>query len=68
MKNFLTVKLLYTVLCKCPILQFIRIKYNKFFKECFFYFKLENRLLKNTYLIFLVKETGHSLNEAVLPA
>ena len=68
MKNFLTVKLLYTVLYQCPTLQCINIRYNKFFKECFFYFKTENRLLKNTYLIFLVKETGHSLNEAVLPA
>ena len=44
------------------------IKNEKIFKECFFSFKNEEQLLKDTDSICVVKEKCHSLAETVLPA
>ena len=67
MKNFLPIILPYTALYQCLTPQSISIRYKKNFKECFFSFKPENRLLKKIYLISIVKETGHSNAEAIVP-
>ena len=44
------------------------IKNEKFFKECFFSFKDEEQMLKNTYSFCTGTKSGHSLAETGLPA
>ena len=44
------------------------IKHEIFFKECFFYFKDEEHLLKDTDSFYAGTKSGHSLAETGLPA
>ena len=44
------------------------IKNEKFFKECFFSFKDEEQLLKDTCSFFVGIKSGYSLAETGLPA
>tara|TARA_B100000945_G_scaffold256234_1_gene213632 strand:+ start:957 stop:1178 length:222 start_codon:yes stop_codon:yes gene_type:complete len=66
MKNFLLVKLLHTSLFQSSASHFIGIRYEKFFKEYFFSFKPESRLLKNTHLICILKVTEFSNANVIL--
>ena len=48
--------------------KFFSIKNEKFFKECFLYFKDEEQLLKDTDSFCAGTKSGHSLAEIGLPA
>ena len=51
-----------------PTSKWFSIKNEKFFKECFFSFKDEEQMLKNTYSFCTGTKSGHSLTETGLPA
>jgi hypothetical protein len=68
MKKVFPVKLLGILRFTSPASKCISIKNEKFFKECFFSFKDEEQLLKDTDSFCAGTKSGHSLAETGLPA
>ena len=68
MKKVFQVKLLGPPRFTSPASKWFRIKNEKFFKECFFSFKNEEQLLKDTDSFCAGTKSGHSLAETGLPA
>ena len=68
MKKVFPVKLLSPPRFTSPASKWFSIKNEKFFKECFFSFKDEEQLLKDTYSFCAGTKSGHSLAETGLPA
>ena len=68
MKKVLPVKLLGPPRFTSPASKWFSIKNEKFFKECFFSFKDEEQLLKDTDSFCAGTKSGHSLAETGLPA
>ena len=68
MKKVFPVKLLAPNLFTSPASKFFSIKNKNFFKECFFYFKVEEQLLKDTDSFCAGTKSGHSLAETGLQA
>ena len=68
MKKVLPVKLLGPPRFTSPVSKWFSIKNEKFFKECFFSFKEEEHLLKDTDSFCAGTKSGHSLAETGLPA
>ena len=68
MKKVFPVKLLVKTLFTTPASNWFSIKKENFFKECFFSFKEEEHLLKDTESFCSVIKSGHSLAETGLPA
>ena len=68
MKKGFPVKLLAPPRFTSPASRWLSIKNEKNFKECFFSFKDEEQLLKDTDTFCAGTETGHSLAKTVLPA
>ena len=68
MKKVLPVKLLGPIRFTSPVSKWFSIKNEKIFKECFFYFKDEEHLLKDTDSFCAGTKLGNSLAETVLPA
>ena len=67
MKKVFPVKLLGLPRFTSPASKWFSIKNEKFFKECFFSFKDEEQMLKNTYSFCTGTKSGHSLTETGLP-
>jgi len=68
MKKVFPVKLLALPCCTSPVSKWFSFKNEKFFKECFFSFKDEEQLLKDTDSFCTGTKSGHSLAETGLPA
>jgi hypothetical protein len=68
MKKIFPVKLLGPPRFTSPASKWFSIKNEKFFKECFFSFKVEEQLLKDTDSFCAGTKSGHSLAETGLPA
>ena len=68
MKKVFQVKLLGRPRFTSIASKFFSIKNEKFFKECFLYFKDEEQLLKDTDSFCAGTKSGHSLAETDLPA
>ena len=68
MKKVFPVKLLGPPRFTSPASKWFSIKNEKFFKECFFSFKDEEQLLKDTDSFCTGTKSGHSLAETGLPA
>ena len=68
MKKVFPIKLLVNLRFTPPASNWFSIKNEKFFKECFFSFKDEKQLLKDTDSFFSGTKSGHSLAETGLPA
>ena len=68
MKKVFPVKLLGPPSFTSPASKWFSIKNEKFFKECFFSFKDEEQLLKDTDSFCTGTKSGHSLAETGLPA
>ena len=68
MKKVFPVKLLAPSSFNSPLYKWFSIKKEKFFKECFFSFKDEEQLLKDTDSFCAGTKSGHSLAETGLPA
>ncbi len=68
MKKVFSVKLLDLQRFTSPASKWFSIKNEKFFKECFFSFKDEGQLLKDTDSFCAGTKSGHSLAETGLPA
>ena len=68
MKKVFPVKLLGSPRFTSPASKWFSIKNEKFFKECFFSFKVEEQLLKDTDSFCAGTKSGHSLAETGLPA
>ena len=68
MKKVFPVKLLGPPSFISPASKWFSIKNEKFFKECFFSFKDEEQLLKDTDSFCAGTKSGHSLAETGLPA
>ena len=68
MKKVFPVKLLGHPRFTSPASKWFSIKNEKFFKECFFSFKDEEQLLKDTDSFCAGTKSGHSLAETGLPA
>ncbi|SVA14297.1 uncharacterized protein METZ01_LOCUS67151 [marine metagenome] len=68
MKKVFPVKLLGPPRFTSPASKWFSIKNEKFFKECFFSFKVEEQLLKDTDSFCAGTKSGHSLAETGLPA
>ena len=68
MKKVFPVKLLGPPRFTSPTSKWSSIKNEKFFKECFFYFKDEEQLLKDTDSFCAGTKSGYSLAETGLPA
>ena len=67
MKKAFPVKLLAPPRFTCPVSKWFSIKNERFFKECFFSFKDEEQLLKDTDSFCKGTKSGHSLAETGLP-
>ena len=67
MKKIFPVKLLGPPRFTSPASKWFSIKNEKFFKECFFSFKVEEQLLKDTDSFCAGTKSGHSLAETCLP-
>ena len=65
MKKVFPIKLLVNLRFTPPASNWFSIKNEKIFKEYFFYFKVEEQLLKDTDSIFTGTETGPSPAETV---
>ena len=68
MKKVFPVKLLGPPRFTSPVSKWFSIKNKKLFKECLFYFKDEEQLLKDTDSFCAGTKSGHSLAETGLPA
>ena len=68
MKKVFPVKLLVPPRFTSRASKWFSIKNEKFFKECFFSFKDEEQLLKDTDSFSAGTKSGHSLAETGLPA
>ena len=68
MKKVFPVKLLGTPCFASLASKWFSIKNEKFFKEYFFHFKVEEQLLKDTDSFFPETKSVHSLAETGLPA
>ena len=68
MKKVFPVKLLGSTRFTSPASKWFSFKNEKFFKECFFSFKVEEQLLKDTDSFCAGTKSGHSLAETGLPA
>ena len=68
MKKVFPVKLLVIPRFTSPASNWFSIKNEKFFKECFFSFKDEEQLPKDTDSFCGEKKSSHSLAETGLPA
>ena len=68
MKKVFPVKLLGPPRFISPASKWFSIKNKKKFKECFFSFKVEEQLLKDTDSFCAGTKLGHSLAESGLPA
>ena len=68
MKKVFQAKLLGYPPFTSPTSKWFSIKNENFFKECFFSFKDEEQLLKDTYSFCAGTKSGHSLAETGLPA
>ena len=68
MKKGFPVKLLAPPCFTSPASKWFSFKNEKFFKECFFSFKVEEQLLKDTDSFCAETKSGHSLVETGLPA
>ena len=68
MKKVFPVKLLGPPRFTSHASKWFSIKNEKFFKECFFSFKVEEQLFKHTYSFCAGTKSGHSLAETGLPA
>ena len=68
MKKIFLAKMLVSPLFNSPTSKWFSIKNEKFFKECFFSFKEEEHLLKDTDSFCAGTKSGHSLAETGLPA
>ena len=68
MKKVFQVKLLGRPRFTSPASKWFSIKNKNKIKECFFYFKVEEQLLKDTYSFCVVTKSGHSLAETGIPA
>ena len=68
MKKILSLKLLDPPRFSSPASKWFSIKNEKFFKECFFSFKVEKQLLKDTDSFCAGTKSGNSLAETGLPA
>jgi len=68
MKKVFPVKLLGPPRFTSPVSKWFSIKNEKFFKECFFSFKDEEQLLKDTDSFCTGTKSGHSLAENGFPA
>ena len=68
MKKVFTVKLLGPPGFTSPASKWFSIKNENFFKECFFSFKVEEQLLKDTDSFCARTKSCHSLAETGLPA
>ncbi len=68
MKKVFSVKLLDLQRFTSPASKWFSIKNEKFFKECFFSFKVEEQMLKDTDTFCPGTKSGHSLTETGLPA
>jgi len=67
MKKVFPVKLLASPRFTSPASKWFSIKNEKFFKECFFFFKDEEQLLKDTDSFCAGTKSCHSLAETGLP-
>ena len=67
MKKVFQAKLLGYPPFTSPTSKWFSIKNEKFFKECFFFFKDEAQLLKDIDSICAGTESGHSLTETGIP-
>ena len=67
MKKVFSVKLLDPLRFTSPASKWFGIKNEKFFKECFFSFKVEKQLLKDTDSFCAGTKSGNSLDETDLP-
>ena len=68
MKKVFPVKIQGTPRFTSPASKWFSIKNEKIFKEFFFYFKVEEQLLKDTDSFCAGTKSGHSLAETGLPA
>ena len=68
MKKVFLVKLLGPPRFTSPASKWFSIKNKKRFKECFFSFKVEEQVLKDTDSFCIGTKLGHSLAESGLPA
>ena len=68
MKKVFPVKLLGSLCFSFPGSKWFSIKIEKFFKECFFSFKDEEQLLKDTDSFCAGTKSGNSIAETGLPA
>ncbi len=68
MKKVFSVKMLGFPRFNYPAYKLFSIKNKKYIKECFFSFKVEEQLLKDTDSICAGKKSGHSIAETSLPA
>ena len=68
MKKVFPVKLLGPPRFTSPVSKWFSIKNEKFFKECFFSFKDEEQLLKDTDSFCAETKSGNSLDETKLTA
>ena len=68
MKKVFPVKLLGPHCFTSPVSKWFSIKNEKFFKEYFFHFKVEEQLIKDTDSFFPETKSVHSLAETGLPA
>ena len=68
MKKVFPVKLLGLFHFTSPVSKWFSIKNKKKIKECFFYFKVEEQLLKNTDSFCTGTKSGHSFAQTGLPA
>ena len=68
MKKFFLVKLLGLPHFTSPTYKSLSIKNENFFKECFFSFKDEEQLLKDTDSFCAGTKSGNSIAETGLPA
>ena len=68
MKKVFPVKLLGSPRFTSPASKWFSFKNEKFFKECFFSFKVEEQLLKDTDSFCAGTKSGHLLAETNLPA
>ena len=68
MKKVFQAKLLGSHRFTSPTSKWFSIKNENFFKECFFSFKDEDQLLKDTDSFCAGTKSGHSLAETGLPA
>ncbi len=68
MKKVFPVKIQGTPRFTSPASKWFSIKNKKLFKECLFYFKVEEQLIKDTDSFCTGTKSGHSLAETGIPA